>query len=183
MSKKKEYTCGFKCCDCGKLVSMAAKRCKSCAVKECWKSDEYRLKKSGEKSPFWKGDDVGYAGIHGWVRRRRSTPICCSQCHRMSRLDLANISQEYRRDLNDWEWLCRRCHMTKDGRKERLNENSYMRGHPERMWKTKLSWTIVNDIRAKCKQGCSQATMARKYGVCKQNVSEIVRNNTWKKDE
>ena len=30
--------------------------------------------------------------------------------------DLANISQEYRRDVDDFEWLCRSCHMKKDGR-------------------------------------------------------------------
>ena len=34
--------------------------------------------------------------------------------------DCANISGEYHRDVDDFEWLCRRCHMVKDGRLEKL---------------------------------------------------------------
>jgi len=34
--------------------------------------------------------------------------------------DVANISGKYKRDIKDFEWLCRLCHMTKDGRLEAL---------------------------------------------------------------
>lgn len=40
----------------------------------------------------------------------------CSKCGNIGKVDLANISQEYKRDLTDWEWLCRKCHMNGDGR-------------------------------------------------------------------
>lgn len=70
----------------------------------------------GEKNPIWRGDQVGYSALHGWVKRWRPRPDKCSSCKTIGKVDLANISQEYRRDLNDWEWLCRKCHMTKDGR-------------------------------------------------------------------
>src|ERR687891_380248 len=40
----------------------------------------------------------------------------CQMCSKVPPYDLANISGEYKRDLNDWQWLCRRCHMLSDGR-------------------------------------------------------------------
>jgi len=69
------------------------------------------------KNGNWRGDKVQYAGLHGFVKRRKKQPEKCEDCGRITnKLDLANISQEYKRDLDDWEWLCRKCHMVKDGR-------------------------------------------------------------------
>lgn len=76
--------------------------------------------KIGSKNPNWSGDNVGYTGIHLWVKQRLVKPQHCSQCNAPANVDLANISQEYKRDLDDWEWLCRKCHMTKDGRLKAL---------------------------------------------------------------
>ena len=47
-------------------------------------------------------------------------PEYCEDCGKVPPRDLANISQEYKRDINDFEWLCRKCHMTKDGRLNQL---------------------------------------------------------------
>lgn len=68
----------------------------------------------------WKGDEVGYAALHDWVKRRLEKPKACQDCGQEKPLDLANISQKYKRDLTDWEWICRSCHMTKDGRLKAL---------------------------------------------------------------
>lgn len=71
----------------------------------------------GEKNGQWKGDSVGYAAIHDYIKYYKPKPEACESCGRnVSLLDLANISQEYRRDLDDWEYICRSCHMNKDGR-------------------------------------------------------------------
>ena len=71
----------------------------------------------GEKNGMWAGDYVCYTGLHSWIKTRLDKPECCDGCGlKTKKLDLANISQEYLRDINDWEWLCRRCHMNKDGR-------------------------------------------------------------------
>ena len=80
------------------------------------KSIKYAESKWAEKNPQWKGDKVGYTALHSWVKRRLKKPDICSDCNDSSPKDLANISQEYKREISDWEWLCRRCHMTKDGR-------------------------------------------------------------------
>lgn len=81
---------------------------------------------------MWKGDDVGYEGLHTWVKRKLKQPDKCQKCGKNKKLDLANISQQYKRNLDDWEWLCRKCHMISDGRLEKmligLNRNSNMKG-------------------------------------------------------
>lgn len=123
-------------CDCGTMLirqrngiihkTKYEKSC-GCSRKEHLlnmnKSKWFREKKSREKrgkaNPQWRGDKVGYAALHEWVKRYKEKSDICNDCGKKSELlDLANISQEYKRDLKDWEWLCRRCHMIKDGRLE-----------------------------------------------------------------
>ena len=71
-----------------------------------------------EKNSQWRGDNVGYKALHAWVNRHKPKPLLCENCNN-SPYDLANISQKYKRDLNDWEWLCRSCHMIKDQRSKK----------------------------------------------------------------
>lgn len=82
-----------------------------------------------ERNGQWKGDNVGYDGLHCWVRRRLPQPDRCEKCgEKKEKLDLANISQKYLRRLDDWEWLCRKCHMDGDGRMANLIPG--WSGHP-----------------------------------------------------
>lgn len=73
------------------------------------------------KNPAWKDNDVGYNALHMWVKRRLPKTKLCKDCNTNPPRDLANISQKYKRDISDWEWLCRRCHMIKDGRMKKLH--------------------------------------------------------------
>ena len=93
--------------------------------------DRQRNQPRGEKSPSWKGDKAGLSALHIWVKKNLIKPQTCQDCNQPKPLDLANISQEYKRDLSDWEWLCRSCHMKKDGRLEKLFENHRLtiKGH------------------------------------------------------
>ena len=91
-------------------------------------TEEMKLKKSiskmGDKNPNWLGDKVGYGGVHKWVKGLFKKPEVCSRCGEKNiKLDLSNISGKYKRDLTDWEWLCRSCHMKKDGRLKELYKN------------------------------------------------------------
>jgi hypothetical protein len=64
-----------------------------------------------EKSCLWKGDNVSYIGLHAWVVKRLGKPNKCELCGRIGkRLEWANKSREYKRDLNDWIRLCYSCH-------------------------------------------------------------------------
>lgn len=80
------------------------------------------IAKLNSLNPMWRGKKVGYRSLHAWVKRRLFKPEFCQECNKRKPCDLANISQEYKRDLLDWEWLCRHCHMTKDGRMKNLNQ-------------------------------------------------------------
>ena len=69
----------------------------------------------GVKNPAWKGDKVGYTSLHRWVKKFLKKPILCDNCKLKKAFDLANKGI-YNRNIKNWEWLCRRCHMLKDGR-------------------------------------------------------------------
>ena len=59
----------------------------------------------------WQGDDVGYAGLHNWIRRKLGTPKICNYCSEVhNRCHWHNLSKEYKRDLTDWVRLCPKCH-------------------------------------------------------------------------
>lgn len=91
-------------------------------------SEEGRKKLSDgrlmEKNPAWKGVDVCYGSLHDWIKWHKPKPKKCECCGREVRLDCANISGEYKRDVNDYEWLCRSCHMKSDGRLKAFVENA-----------------------------------------------------------
>lgn len=74
------------------------------------------VQKIGEKNPNWAGDEVKMGALHYWVKRRKPKPKFCEECGRDPPRDLANISQAYKRDIDDYRWLCRKCHMKSDGR-------------------------------------------------------------------
>ena len=70
----------------------------------------------GENSPTWKGDKVGYYGLHWWARKHIPKTKLCGHCKLKSPRHFANISGTYKRDLNDWIWLCVPCHSKHDGK-------------------------------------------------------------------
>ena len=114
----------------GKKRSEEAKRKTSETLREGYRtgrikvSDEKRRKLSlgrmGEKNPAWKGDDVTYDSLHDWVRWHKPKVVLCENCGEKPPRDLANVSGEYKRDLDDYRWLCRKCHMESDNRLNKL---------------------------------------------------------------
>ena len=106
---------------------------------------------------MWRGDEVGCGAIHGWVRRRKEKPLNCERCKENAPYDLANKSGEYKRDLSDWEWICRKCHMKDDKRLEKLIE--FDKNRPELLLRktlcpdcgTEVSSKIRNTFCDKCR--------------------------------
>ena len=81
------------------------------------------IAKLDEKNPQWKGDQkIDYVGLHVYVRRRLPKPLVCQICKIKSPYDLANITGIYTRDLKNWQYLCRKCHMLSDGRMNNLKQ-------------------------------------------------------------
>ncbi len=87
------------------------------------------ISKIGEKNPnwnggwAWKGDKVGYDSIHVYIRRRKPKPTCCESCGKKTKqLDLSfkhggknYKTTKYTRNIEDYQWFCRRCHYVYDG--------------------------------------------------------------------
>ncbi|MEK6885171.1 MAG: hypothetical protein AABY22_36405 [Nanoarchaeota archaeon] len=92
-----------------------------------------------EKNGQWKGNKVGYHALHEWIKKRLPKPNLCVNCKLKIPYDLANISGEYKRELTDWEWLCRSCHMIKDNRLKTLHQK-------KRKEKIKLICKECNEI-------------------------------------
>jgi len=63
-----------------------------------------------ENNSQWKGNSASYGAIHDWVRRKKDKPEVCEMCRTKEPQELANISGNYKRNINDYLYLCRRCH-------------------------------------------------------------------------
>ena len=72
----------------------------------------------GDKHPLWEGDKVGYFALHAWLNRNKGKANKCESKNCLSKnpkkFEWANISGEYKRDLDDYESLCIKCHRAKD---------------------------------------------------------------------
>lgn len=107
-------------CDCEEYIlstdhAIARGHSKSCG---CLNRDKLRGK-VGKGHPMWR-NSRNYFTIHKWVRYHKAKIQLCECCGEVKPHDCANISGEYKRDIDDYEWLCRRCHQTKDGRMDFL---------------------------------------------------------------
>lgn len=70
----------------------------------------------GKDNPNWKGDNVGYHCLHTYIRRHKPKPEACEKCGKIQDyLELANISGEYKRKIDDYIYLCVKCHKEMDG--------------------------------------------------------------------
>ena len=69
----------------------------------------------GENNAAWKGDGASYSAIHNWLSRWMPLTGRCSRCGESGRIThRANLSGEYKRDLNDFAEMCVPCHKNHD---------------------------------------------------------------------
>lgn len=125
--KKRAYHSGktYKCAYCGgnfvrKVYGETPKYCN----RKCFElhSRETRM---GENNPAWKGGDYVYDVIHREVKKAKGKAKRCMnreekildfECSKKSKkFEWANISGEYKRDVNDFMSLCVYCHRVYDG--------------------------------------------------------------------
>ena len=76
---------------------------------------------TGSETKQWKGDEVGYSGVHHWLTREYGSPSQCEHCGKVGEksgrawtIQWANRTGSYKRDLGDWLKLCRDCHRKYD---------------------------------------------------------------------
>jgi hypothetical protein len=72
----------------------------------------------GKNHPSWVGNNYkSLSGVHDWIRTRKAKPKYCEHCKKIPPVDLSiKNGKEYSRNIQDYEWLCRKCHMIYDGR-------------------------------------------------------------------
>ena len=68
-----------------------------------------------EKNISWAGDNVSRNALHVYIRRRLRKPVLCPLCLISPPMDLSNKTGVYRRGLENWWYLCRKCHQSYDG--------------------------------------------------------------------
>lgn len=87
--------------------------------------------RQGNKSSSWKGEMVGYAALHNWMRKNKPKLNSCEHCGSMDKkLELAyedhqagkQTPRKYKRDINLFHWLCHSCHTILDGRMENMRK-------------------------------------------------------------
>jgi hypothetical protein len=176
---KRRYDKKKPCLDCGKAIGAAYTRCHSCANKRRVSSTETKLKitlsRIGSKNPNWKGNNLTYQGLHTRVRAQKPKPEFCELCGIKPAYDLANISGEYKYNLSDWQYLCRRCHMIIDNRLIHLIAHSRVGEHNGR---SKLTPTQIHEIRALAGIK-TQKEIGVLYNITQTTVSLITRRQLW----
>ena len=94
-------------------------------------SNSNKGKTAGEKNYNWRGENVKYRGLHMWVVKENGRPKFCCNCGAKGEytgkkrgqwsICWANKDHEYKRKLEDFLPLCRKCH--KDYDKKLKNKN------------------------------------------------------------
>jgi len=90
-----------------------------------------------EFNPSWKGSEVKYTALHDWIIKRKPKINKCEHCNKIKRLDLANISQKYYRDINDFLWLCKSCHRKMDWKLTKKLKLAFKKVKPKLMRNSK----------------------------------------------
>lgn len=77
----------------------------------------------GEKSHKWKGSNAGYRAIHMWIQKHLGNPSQCQACNKIGDghfMHWANVSDQYKREKEDWLRLCAKCHKAFDMLKKQI---------------------------------------------------------------
>lgn len=114
---------------------------------------------AGENNPKWKGDGVGYFGLHTWVYRSLGKAKECVDCGSSVCVHWANVSKQYKRDLSDWKELCSVCHRKFDGL-------------------LKFSESDVTTIKSLSGAGMSTVKIARMFSVNQSSVWRLLNGKT-----
>jgi hypothetical protein len=81
-------------------------------MKKIYVDRNWMLPMIGEENPAWMGDNAGYSALHKWLYNHKEKTGICEHCGKKpkTRTEFANLSGEYKRDINDYGELCSSCH-------------------------------------------------------------------------
>jgi hypothetical protein len=94
----------------------------------------------GSRGNNWKGNEVGYSGLHKYLRQHYPKTGICEECGQTARTQYALIhGRTYSRNREDYRELCRCCHMRYDlgGRTVSPEARARMSAGQKRRWDKK----------------------------------------------
>ena len=76
----------------------------------------YMYGKMKEKSPVWKGKNAKTNAKHMWMKAHFKPLKKCEKCGLETNVELSfnHCLGDYTRNIDDYEYLCRKCHVKKD---------------------------------------------------------------------
>jgi len=112
------------CEECGKdfmAVANEVKRrgggAKTCSRECYYKYQPNMLEKKNE------GMKMTYGSVHRWVKRIAGKPSLCEHCGATEgTFDWSNKTGQYLRNMDDWQRLCRKCHIKYDNNPSKRKE-------------------------------------------------------------
>ncbi len=122
----------FCMCNCGNTALVLGTHLRKLIAIDCGcgKSERYAKSKRGAGNPQWK-EDASYSALHQWIHGNYKKPDRCECCNSKGYVEAAKKDgYEYKKDIKSFEWLCRKCHMTKDGRLESFSKLNRGRTEP-----------------------------------------------------
>lgn len=119
-------------------------------------------------------DSNKYYTAHYWIYSKSGKAKYCSKdsSHQSKRFEWANISREYKKELNDWIQLCSSCHRkmditdvtrVKQAENARRNKNS----------SRKIAQYSISGAFIKAYQSGAEA--ARQLGMCKTAINNMLK--------
>lgn len=80
------------------------------------KMSDYLSSRTGKDAIRWKGDEVGYSGLHMYIRKKFGKPSHCEMCGTKEdrQYHWARKTNTNSRDKIDWMRLCVPCHKKYD---------------------------------------------------------------------
>lgn len=123
------------------------------------KSDGFvNFRNYGKDNWKWKGDSVGYYALHAWISRTLGKPDTCEHCKQSGligkKIQWANVSGEYKRDVKDWIRLCVPCHLRFDN-------------------KLKIPDEVVPQIKQLRSEGVSYGKIAKVFNISRSHARNI----------
>lgn len=83
----------------------------------------------GKGHPLWKGEKVGYRGLHYWLHREKGVPKKCIDCKATSdqrKIQWSNVDGKYHRHIDDYVGRCASCHKIHDLKLKRKNHGKIL---------------------------------------------------------
>lgn len=77
-------------------------------------SEQFKEGRKTTGNAMWKGDGVSVRSLHCWVRDNFTKSGQCIFCGKIGGTDWSNKFHTYKRTRDDWQELCRGCHLRYD---------------------------------------------------------------------